>query len=56
MSEIVQPLLTVVVGLVAGIAFVIGTYKSVSGGVTQRLKKEQEARDQRKLVRRQGAA
>jgi hypothetical protein len=56
MSGLVQPIVTVVVGLVAGIVFVIGTYKSVTGGVEQRLKKEQQAREERKLVRRQGAA
>lgn len=53
MIDIVKPLLTVAVGLTAGIIFVVGTYRSVTGGVAQRLKKEQEARDERKLVRRQ---
>jgi len=56
MTGFIQPILTVIVALVAGIIFVVGTYKAVTGGVAQRLEKEQEQRKRHKLVRRQGAA
>jgi hypothetical protein len=56
MSGFVQPIVTAFVGIVAGVVFVLFTYKSVTSGVAQRLEKEQREREQRKSTRRQGTA